>query len=95
MSNSAGDGEPYYIRYIQHSFTIGGCIESSERPLLCLQCAAPNGGTASYGTYIRLRVEEEACQKKMASVLEAIRRVDYMLWWVVSIFVSDVFNQLS
>ena len=24
--------------------------------------------------------------KKYASVLEAIRRVDYMLWWVVRIF---------
>ena len=28
--------------------------------------------------------------RKMASVLEAIRRADYMLWWVVSIFVIDV-----
>ena len=29
--------------------------------------------------------------KKMAGVIEAIRRVDYMLWWVVSIFVIDVY----
>ena len=28
---------------------------------------------------------------KMAGVFEAIRRVDYMLWWVVSIFVIDVY----
>ncbi len=27
--------------------------------------------------------------KKMAGVFEAIRRVDYMFWWVVSIFVID------
>ena len=29
--------------------------------------------------------------KKMAGVFEAIRRVDYMLWWEVSIFVIDVY----
>ena len=29
--------------------------------------------------------------KKMAGVFEAIRRVDYMLWWVVSIFVIHVY----
>ena len=29
--------------------------------------------------------------KKMADVFEAIRRVDYMLWWVVSIFVIHVY----
>ena len=29
--------------------------------------------------------------KKMAGVFEAIRRVDYMLWWVVSIFVVHVY----
>ena len=27
----------------------------------------------------------------MAGVFEAIRRVDYMLWWVVSIFVIHVY----
>ena len=29
--------------------------------------------------------------KKMAGVFEVIRRVDYLLWWVVSIFVIDVY----
>ena len=29
--------------------------------------------------------------RKMASVLEAIRRLNYMLWWLVSIFVIDVY----
>ncbi len=29
--------------------------------------------------------------RKMAGVLEAIHRVDYMLWWVVSVFVIDVY----
>ena len=34
--------------------------------------------------------------RKIAGVLEAIRQVDYMLWWVVSIFVIDVYvNNLS
>ena len=29
--------------------------------------------------------------KKMTGVFKAIRRVDYMLWWVVSIFVIHVY----
>ena len=29
--------------------------------------------------------------KKMAGVFQAIRRVEYMLWWVVSIFVIHVY----
>ena len=29
--------------------------------------------------------------KKMAGVFETIRRVDYMFWWVVSIFVIHVY----
>ena len=41
------------------------------------------------GAHIGLSMQEEAC-KKMAGVFEAISRVDYMLWWVVSIFVIDV-----
>ena len=35
-------------------------------------------------------MQEETCQK-MAGVFEAIPRVDYMLWWVVSIFVIHVY----
>ena len=79
-----------YIRYIQISCTICVGIESSKRPLLCLQRAAPNGEYDIKGTHVGLPVQKTAFQK-IAGVLEAIRRVYYMLWWVVSIFVIDVY----
>ena len=61
------------------------CLFYKDHSSVYVQCAAANGAPYPAGAYHGLRVQE-ASRPKIASVLNDIKHVNYMLYWVVSIF---------
>ena len=61
------------------------CLFYKDHSSVYVQCAAANGAPNPAGAYPGLRMQE-ASRPKYASVLNDIKEVNYMLYWVVSIF---------
>ena len=59
------------------------CLFYKDHSSVYVQCAAPNGQTNPAGADAGLFLQEA---QKYASVLSDIKQVNYMLYWVVSIF---------
>ena len=61
------------------------CLFNKDHSSVYVQCAAANGATNPAGADVDYSCKRRHAQK-YASLLSDIKQVNYMLYWVVSIF---------
>ena len=61
------------------------CLFYKDHSSVYVQCAAANGSPNPAGADARLRMQE-ASRPKVFKRTDDIKQVNYMLYWVVSIF---------